>query len=37
VEFLQRLRDERRFSSADELVVQVEEDVQRTREVAAAA
>jgi len=37
VEFLQRLRDVRRFSSADELVAQVEEDVQRTREVVAAA
>ncbi len=33
VEFLQRLRDERRFPSAVELVAQVEEDIMRTREV----
>jgi len=35
VEFLQRLRDERRFPSAAELVAQVEEDIMRTREVIA--
>lgn len=37
VEFLERLRDERRFPSAALLVAQVEEDVARTREVAAGA
>jgi riboflavin kinase / FMN adenylyltransferase len=37
VEFLERLRDERRFPSAAELMAQVEDDVGRTREAAAAA
>jgi len=34
VEFLERLRDERRFPTPAELVLQVEEDVARTREIA---
>lgn len=33
VEFLERLRDERRFASPQELVAQVMRDVERTREV----
>jgi FAD synthase len=37
VEVLERLRDERRFPSPAELVAQVEDDVDRTREVAAGA
>jgi riboflavin kinase/FMN adenylyltransferase len=36
VEFLERLRDERRFGSPEALVAQVQDDVRRTREVAAA-
>lgn len=35
VEFLERLREERRFPTSAELVGQITEDVQRTREVAA--
>ncbi|HWH14549.1 MAG TPA: riboflavin kinase, partial [Miltoncostaeaceae bacterium] len=35
VEFLERLRDERRFDSPAELVAQIHEDVARTRDVAA--
>lgn len=35
VEFLARLRDERRFASPQELVAQIHEDVARTREIAA--
>jgi riboflavin kinase/FMN adenylyltransferase len=34
IEFLERLRDERRFESADALLVQVGKDIERTREVA---
>jgi riboflavin kinase/FMN adenylyltransferase len=34
IEFLERLRDERRFGSPEELLAQVHEDVARTREVA---
>ena len=37
VEFLERLREERRFPTPAELVAQVEEDIARTREVAASA
>ena len=37
VEFLDRLRDERRFPTPADLVAQVQEDIGRTREVAAAA
>ncbi|MCU0307814.1 MAG: bifunctional riboflavin kinase/FAD synthetase [Thermoleophilia bacterium] len=37
VEFLDRLRDEQRFDSPAELVAQVQADVARTRELAAAA
>jgi riboflavin kinase / FMN adenylyltransferase len=33
IEFWERLRDEERFASADELVERIGEDVQRTREV----
>lgn len=36
VEFLERLRDERRFENADALVEQVKRDVARTRELAGA-
>jgi riboflavin kinase / FMN adenylyltransferase len=36
LEFLERLRDERRFESPDALVAQVQDDVRRTREVAGA-
>lgn len=35
VEFLERLRDERRFPTPAELVAQITEDVRRTREVAS--
>lgn len=37
VEFLERLREERRFPSADALVEQITADVARTREVVAGA
>ena len=37
VEFLDRLRDERRFPTPAELVAQVQEDIDRTREVASGA
>jgi riboflavin kinase / FMN adenylyltransferase len=37
LDFLERLRGERRFDSADALVEQMRLDVQRTREVVAAA
>ncbi len=37
VEFIERLRGERRFPSPGELVTQVQEDIARTREVVAAA
>ncbi len=37
VEFLGRLRDERRFPTPAELVAQVQEDIERTREVASGA
>lgn len=36
LDFLSRLRGERRFSSAEELVEQMHRDVERTREIAAA-
>jgi riboflavin kinase/FMN adenylyltransferase len=36
LDFLERLRGERRFSSAEALVEQMRRDVQRTREIAAA-
>ncbi|MFZ2112600.1 MAG: bifunctional riboflavin kinase/FAD synthetase [Solirubrobacteraceae bacterium] len=36
LDFLSRLRGERRFSSAEALVEQMRRDVQRTREIAAA-
>ncbi len=36
LEFLQRLRGERRFDSAEALVAQMRSDVQRTREIASA-
>jgi riboflavin kinase/FMN adenylyltransferase len=36
VEFLERLRDERRFPSPEALVAQVQEDIRRTREAARA-
>jgi riboflavin kinase / FMN adenylyltransferase len=35
IEFLERLRDERRFESPDALVAQITEDIARTREAAA--
>lgn len=35
IDFIERLRDERRFASADELMAQVRRDVERTRELAA--
>jgi riboflavin kinase / FMN adenylyltransferase len=35
IEFLERLRDERRFESPEALVAQITEDIERTREVAA--
>lgn len=37
VEFLERLRDERRFASVDALVVQIHEDVRRTREISGVS
>jgi FAD synthase len=37
VEFLERLRDERRFDSPAELTAQIAEDVERTREAARRA
>jgi riboflavin kinase / FMN adenylyltransferase len=37
IEFLERLRGERRFDSAEQLVEQMHRDVARTREVAAAS
>jgi riboflavin kinase/FMN adenylyltransferase len=36
VEFLERLRDERRFASVDELVSQLGRDVGRVREILGA-
>jgi riboflavin kinase / FMN adenylyltransferase len=36
IEFLERLRDERRFESPEALVAQVTRDIERTRELAAA-
>ncbi len=36
IEFLERLRGERRFESAEALIEQIARDVQRTREIAAA-
>ena len=35
IEFLERLRDERRFESPDALVAQITQDIERTREIAA--
>jgi riboflavin kinase/FMN adenylyltransferase len=35
LELLARLRDERRFASVDELLVQIHKDIARTREIAA--
>ena len=37
IEFLERLRGERRFESSQALIAQMHRDVQRTREIAAAA
>jgi riboflavin kinase/FMN adenylyltransferase len=37
VVFLERLRDERRFDGAEQLVAQIEDDVRRSREIASAA
>jgi riboflavin kinase/FMN adenylyltransferase len=37
LEFLERLRGERRFESAEALVEQMHRDAQQTREIAAAA
>jgi riboflavin kinase/FMN adenylyltransferase len=37
VEFWERLRDEQRFDSADVLSKQIEQDVQRTRELVTSA
>ena len=37
LEFLERLRDEVKFDSADELVEQMRKDVQQTREIAGSA
>ena len=34
IEFLERLRDERRFDSAEALVAQITRDIERTREIA---
>lgn len=34
IDFIERLRDERRFESADALIAQVREDISRTRELA---
>ena len=36
LEFLERLRGERRFESAEALIEQMHRDVERTREIAAA-
>jgi riboflavin kinase/FMN adenylyltransferase len=36
LDFLSRLRGERRFSTAEALVEQMHRDVERTREIAAA-
>ena len=36
LEFLERLRGERRFDSAEALVEQMHADVERTREIAAS-
>jgi riboflavin kinase/FMN adenylyltransferase len=35
--FLERLRDELRFDSADELVAQMKRDLERTREIVLAS
>ena len=35
IEFLERLRDERRFESPEALVAQITDDIERTREAAA--
>ena len=35
IDFIERLRDERRFESVDALMEQVHEDIGRTRELAA--
>ena len=35
IEFLERLRDERRFESPEALVAQITQDIERTREIAA--
>ena len=35
IEFLERLRDERRFECPEALVAQITQDIERTREVAA--
>jgi len=32
VYFIRRLRDEKKFSSSDELIVQIRQDIQRARE-----
>ena len=37
LEFLERLRGERRFDSAEALIEQMHRDVARTREIVAAA
>ena len=37
IEFLERLRDERRFDSPDALVAQITQDIERTREIATRA
>jgi riboflavin kinase/FMN adenylyltransferase len=37
VVFLERLRDERRFDGPEQLVAQIDDDVARTRAIAAAA
>jgi FAD synthase len=36
IEFWERLRDEQRFDSGEELSAQIREDVERTRELLAA-
>jgi riboflavin kinase/FMN adenylyltransferase len=36
VAFVERLRGEKRFESVDDLVVQMERDVERAREVCSA-
>jgi riboflavin kinase / FMN adenylyltransferase len=35
IEFLERLRDERRFESPEALVAQITQDIERTRAIAA--